>query len=84
MIDLYRLVDFLFWFLDLAILVRVLLSWIRPDPFNPFVRLVYQITDPILAPLRRFIPPIAGLDVTPIVALIILDFLRRIVLTLIF
>jgi YggT family protein len=84
MIGLYRLINYLFGLLDLAILIRVLLSWLRPDPWNPLVRLVYQITDPILAPLRRIIPPIAGLDITPMVALILIDFARRIVFTLLF
>lgn len=84
MIALYRLIDTVFWLLDLAVLLRVLFSWIRPDPYNPLVRFIYQVTEPILAPLRRYIPPFGGLDITPIVALLILDFLRRIVLTLIF
>ena len=84
MIALYRLIDTIFWLLDLAVLLRVLFSWIRPDPYNPLVRFIYQVTEPILAPLRRYIPPFGGLDITPIVALLILDLLRRIVLTLIF
>jgi YggT family protein len=84
MIALYRLIDTIFWLLDLAVLLRVLFSWIRPDRYNPLVRFIYQVTEPILAPLRRYIPPFGGLDITPIVALLILDLLRRIVLTLIF
>lgn len=84
MMTLYRLIDTVFWILDLAILLRVLFSWINPDPYNPLVRFIYQVTEPILAPLRRYIPPFGGLDITPIVALIIMDLLRRIVLTLIF
>jgi YggT family protein len=81
---LYRLIDTLFYLVDLALLLRVLFSWIHPDPYNPFVRLIHQITEPILAPLRRAIPPIGGLDITPMVALLILDFARRILLTLLF
>ncbi len=84
MMTLYRLIDTVFWLLDLAILLRVLFSWINPDPYNPLVRFIYQVTEPILAPLRRYIPPFGGLDITPIVALIIMDLLRRILLTLIF
>ncbi len=84
MMTLYRLIDTVFWLLDLAILLRVLFSWINPDPYNPLVRFIYQVTEPILAPLRRFIPPFGGLDITPIVALIIMDFVRRILLGLIF
>ena len=84
MISLYRAIDFVFVLLNLAILLRVLFSWIRPDPYNPLVRLIHQITDPILAPLRRYIPPVAGMDITPIVAIIILELVRSIVLALLF
>ncbi len=84
MMTLYRLIDTVFWLLDLAILLRVLFSWIHPDPYNQLVRLIYQITEPILAPLRRYIPPFGGLDITPVIALIIMDFLRRVLFALIF
>ncbi|MGQ9494585.1 MAG: YggT family protein [Anaerolineae bacterium] len=84
MISLYRFIGFIFWVLDLAILLRVLFSWINADPSNVLVQLVYQITEPILAPLRRLIPPIAGLDITPIVALVLLELLERFLIRFIF
>lgn len=81
---LYRLVDLIFRALDLALLLRVVFSWINANPYNAVVRLVYGITEPFLAPLRRLIPPIGGLDFTPVVALLILDLLQRLVVALIF
>ena len=84
MMTLYRAIDFVFWLLNVAILLRVLFSWINPDPYNPFVRIVYQISEPILSPLRRHIPPFGGLDITPIVAVVILELVRSILLTLLF
>ncbi len=84
MITLYRVIDFIFWLLNLAILLRVLFSWINPDPDNALVRLIYQVTDPILAPLRRYIPPVAGLDITPIVAIVVLELLHRLLIAVIF
>lgn len=84
MMILYRIIDTIFWLLDLAILLRVLFSWINADLFNPLVRFIYQVTEPLLAPLRRIIPPFGGLDVTPVVALLILDLVRRLLVTLIF
>ncbi|MGC8786538.1 MAG: YggT family protein [Anaerolineae bacterium] len=84
MISLYRLINLVFWLLDLAILLRVLFSWINPDPGNALVHLVYQVTEPILAPLRRVIPPFAGLDITPIIALFLLELLQRLLVSLIF
>jgi len=84
MISIYRLINLIFWLLDLAILLRVLFSWINPDPDNALVRLVYQVTEPILSPLRRVIPPFAGLDITPIIALFLLELIQRFLFSLIF
>lgn len=78
------LIDFisiLFWLLNMAIFVRVLMSWINVSQYSTFVSIIYQITDPILEPLKRVIPPIGMMDITPIVAMILLDIVRRILLT---
>ena len=69
-----------------AILIRVLLSWlpmagVRIDPYNPIIRFLYSITDPILDPLRRF-TTVGMIDLSPIVALLGLEFLRQILLSL--
>jgi YggT family protein len=80
MIWLYRFVDILFTLLELAILARVLLSWFRLDPYHPVVNFVYQITEPILRPLRNIIPPLGMIDISPIVALILLGIIRAIIL----
>jgi len=80
---LYRVVDFVFWFLSVALLLRVLLSWINAGG-GTFVYWIYRITEPILAPLRRVIPPVAGLDFTPMVALFLLEMLHQVVNRLFF
>jgi YggT family protein len=77
-------VNWLFTVIELAILVRVLFSWIRPDPYNPFVRMIHLVTDPVLQPLRRVIPPMGMLDITPIVALILLQIIQQVVVGLLF
>lgn len=75
---LFQFFDLLFTVLSLAILARVLLSWIpNLSPSNPLVRILQQITDPILEPARRIIPPLGGLDISPIVVLLVLDFILR-------
>ncbi len=84
MIYLYNLINILFTVLEFAIFIRVLLSWVRVDPYNPLVRILYQITEPILAPFRRLIPPASGLDFSPIVAFFALEVLRRVILGLLF
>jgi len=79
---LINFIDLLFTALDLAILARILLSWFRVDPYNRVVQTLYQITEPILAPFRRLIPPIGLIDISPIVALLVLQILQRIVITM--
>ena len=76
-------VSLLFGALELAILARVLMSWIRPNPDNPIVQAIYQITEPIMGPLRRIIPPLGMIDITPMVALIILQIVQEIILSVI-
>ncbi len=79
-------INIVFQVLWWAILIRVLLSWlpmanIRIDPYNPAVRLLYSLTDPILEPLRRY-TTIGMIDLSPLVALLLLDFLRQILISM--
>lgn len=69
--DVVRLVvEWFFIALQVALFVRVLSSWIRLSPYSKWIRWAFVLTEPILRPLRRFIPPLAGgaIDITPIVA----------------
>jgi YggT family protein len=65
--------------LSLAILARALLSWVRPDPYNPIVRALNSITDPIIEPLRQVVPRFGMMDITPLVAIIGLGILGQVV-----
>ncbi|HEX2987110.1 MAG TPA: YggT family protein [Chloroflexota bacterium] len=80
MLFLYRFVDLLFNILIFAIVGRALLSWFNLGPGNPIVRLLYEITEPILAPMRRVIPMIGMLDISPIVAILLLSFMQNLIL----
>ena len=71
-----QLVEVLFQIYWLLIIVRVLISWVNPDPFNPIVQGLSRVTDPVLEPLRRVIPPIGPIDISPLAALLILQALR--------
>lgn len=53
-----------------AILARVILSWVNPDPYNPAVSLLGRLTDPIMRPAQRLIQPIGGIDLSPMLVLI--------------
>lgn len=68
--ELLQLTVYVFIF---AILIRVVLSWIAPHQgYNPALRLLYDLTEPIMEPARRLIPPIAALDISPILVFIFL------------
>ena len=60
------------------IIARALVSWVNPDPYNPIVRFLFRVTEPVLAPLRRLIPfRIGGIDLSPILVLLIIFFLQE-------
>lgn len=65
------------WF---ALLARVVLSWINLSPTNPLVVIINQITEPILAPIRRVLPKMGMIDLSPMVALIIIIVIQRLLL----
>ena len=59
---------------------RVVLSWVNPDPFNPIVRFIHSVTEPVLHPIRRKLPlNFGGLDLSPIVVFLLIVFLQRFV-----
>jgi len=77
----YKFIEILFDILTLAIFLRVILSWFNINPYNRFMTLLDQITEPVLGPLRRIIPPMGGLDFTPIIALFLLQIVERLLLS---
>jgi YggT family protein len=65
-----NLADLILWIYFGVIFIYVLLSWISPGGYNPFAHLLGAIAEPVLRPLRNFIPPIGGIDLSPLFALI--------------
>ncbi|VXA96119.1 conserved membrane hypothetical protein [Pseudomonas sp. 8AS] len=63
-----------------AMIISVILSWVAPGSYNPGAQLVNQICEPLLAPFRRLIPNLGGLDISPIFAFIALNLLDRFVI----
>jgi YggT family protein len=59
-----------------VILVRALISWVNPDPFNPIVQFLMRVTEPVLEPIRRLLPPMP-LDISPIIAFLIIIFMQK-------
>jgi len=66
------LLTIMYW----LILIRALLSWVNPDPFNPIVQFLMRATEPVLEPIRRLLPPMP-IDISPIIAFIFIIFLQR-------
>ena len=58
------------------IIIRALISWVNPDPYNSIVQFLYRVTEPILMPIRRILPAMGGFDLSPIVALVGIMFIR--------
>ena len=76
-----RFVDILTTVLSLAILARVIVSWIpvsENSAFAPLIRMIYQTTEPILAPIRSILPNTGMFDLSPMIAIIVLMILRNV------
>lgn len=74
---LLSLVDIGLSFYTFAIIARALISWVQPDPRNPIVQFLNRITDPVLRPIGRLIPPFGGLDITPLIAILLIQLVQN-------
>jgi len=77
------LVSWLFDFVRIAILVRVISSWLPISPYSKWIRWSYAVSEPILRPLRQIIPGLGMIDITPIIAYFLLGFIQSAVIRLI-
>ena len=79
-------INLFFRILSFIVLARVILSWVRVSPYHPtwgpIIRAIYQITEPIMEPVRRIMPSMGGLDFSPIIVLLGLDLIRVLVVNL--
>ncbi len=70
----YMVLTFYLW----IIVARAVLSWVNPDPHNPIVRFIHNVTEPVLAPIRRRLPvAYAGIDFSPIVVFLVIILLNN-------
>lgn len=58
------------------VIARAVISWVNADPYNPIVRFLVQITDPLLSRIRRFLPPLGGIDFSPMLLILAIVFLQ--------
>ncbi len=60
-----------------VLIIRALISWVNPDPYNPIVQILIKMTEPVLAPIRKLVPPYkVGIDFSPLIAILAIIFLK--------
>jgi len=71
---LLSLLDIYSW----VVIIRALISWVSPDPYNPIVQILSKLTEPVLRPLRKLVPPerMGGLDLTPLILILLIQLLK--------
>jgi YggT family protein len=68
-----------------VVIIAALVSWVRPDPYNPIVQILYRLTEPVYAWLRRYIPTnFGGLDIAPLILILGLQFIQMFFVKLLF
>lgn len=68
-----------------VVIIAALITWVRPDPYNPIVQILQRLTEPVYAWLRRLIPTvISGIDIAPIIVILALQFINMFVVKLLF
>lgn len=82
MSDITGILNLLFWVLTLAVVARALLSWFDPMMRYPISQVLVDLTEPIVNPIRKVMPPIGGgIDLSPMIAVILLQVIRSVVIS---
>ncbi|MFH0739363.1 MAG: YggT family protein [Candidatus Omnitrophota bacterium] len=78
LVALAKIVDIVLTIFYWLILIRALISWVSPDPFNPIVQFLYRATEPVLEPVRRMLPFSLkfGIDISPLLVFMAIIFLK--------
>lgn len=69
--------------LSVVLIGGALISWVQPDPSHPLVRFLSRVTDPILSPIRKLLPPMGGMDFSPLIAIVGIQILEGILIRLV-
>lgn len=84
---LVNVINVIFWIFYVLLIASILLSWVRPNPYHPvwgpIIRVVNGVIDPILNPVRRLLPPLGGLDFSPMVILLLARVLQGMLIRLV-
>ena len=81
---LVSIINIIYWLFVILLWARIIFSWVRPDPYNPtwgpIVRFTYQVTEPLLAPIRKLLPGMSGIDLSPMILWFIIYFVHRLLI----
>lgn len=66
------------------IIIRAVISWVNPDPYNPIVKFLYRSTEPVLQPVRRLLPVAWGIDFSPLVVILAIMFVDQVFVSSLF
>ncbi len=72
-----KIIDIILSLYMYVVIGRAIVSWVSPDPYNPIVRFLHQATEPVLSRVRRFVPYLGGLDLSPLIVILVIYFLRE-------
>ncbi len=79
-----QIVNTAFTVLVWLIIGRCILSFIRHDPYHPIIKFIYEVTEPVMSPFRRLLPPAGGLDFSPILAVFAVYLVQSIVIKILY
>jgi YggT family protein len=72
------ILNYVLWAYWWIIIIRAVISWVNPDPWNPIVQFLHRVTEPVLAPIRRRLPTHRwGIDISPLVAILAIYFVQQ-------
>ncbi|HPF43700.1 MAG TPA: YggT family protein [Syntrophomonadaceae bacterium] len=78
-VQIINIVNIAFQVLIWLVIIRVLLSWVRHDPYQPIIKFVYDITEPVMRPFYKLVPVVGGIDFSPIIVIFVLTIVQRLV-----
>lgn len=79
-----NIVNIAFTVLVYLIIARCILSFVRHNPYQPIIKFIYDVTEPIMAPFRRLLPAAGGIDFSPILAVFAISLVQKLVISLLY
>ncbi|ACI21241.1 MULTISPECIES: YggT family protein [Thermodesulfovibrio] len=81
LIAIANILDIILTIYSFIVIIAAVISWVNPDPYNPIVRFLYRVTEPLLRPIRKLLPFRLPVDISPLILLLIIYFLQKFLIT---